>query len=156
MTRILSVFSFILCSFSTIFGQIILEGIVTDEQNEPLPFVNILVNDSQQDGVNSDIDGRFIIDKETVINSLTFSYLGYENLILKAPFKKPLQVKMFGTAYHFEEVVVTAGENPAHRIIRKAVENRDKNDPERLGSYQCQTYNKISMTFVPKEAEMAA
>ena len=156
MTRFLGAICLVFFATQTGLGQNMLKGIVTDQQNDPLPFVNILINDNGQNGVNSDIDGRFVIEEDSTINSITFIYLGYENLTLTAPFKQPLQVEMSNTAYHFEEVVVIAGENPAHRIIRKAMENRDKNDPEKLASYQCQTYSKIAMTFVPKEAELEA
>src|SRR5207253_92388 len=51
------------------------------------------------------------------------------------------------------EVTVKAGENPAHRIIRNVIANKDNNDRQRLGSYEYETYNKVEfdLTRIPKE-----
>ena len=49
------------------------------------------------------------------------------------------------------EVVVKAGENPAFRIIRNAVRNKSRNDPDNLTSYQYHSYNK----FIIKPTEMS-
>ncbi len=140
-------FSILLFPSSFAFSQETLKGEVADTKGNPLPFVNILINDSQKNGVSTDIDGQFIIDSKNQIKQLTFSYLGFENLILKAPFQVPLTVQLTSTAYDFEEVTVIAGENPAHRIIRKVVQNRRLNDPEKMDSYSCLTYNKMAMGY---------
>lgn len=139
-----------------LFCQYQLTGNIVDQKGDPLPFVNILINDSQTDGVTTDIQGRFNIEFKNKINQLTVSYLGYENLILAAPFPKPLTIVLTPTAYEFEEIIVKAGENPAHRIIRKAVENKALNDPEKLDHYTCQTYNKMVMGYKLETAEMEA
>ncbi len=102
-------------------GQKSLQGLVTDQQGERLPFVNILINDSNRDGVSTDIDGRFSISQATVITSLTFGYIGYEQLRLEAPFNDPLFVTLKSTSYSIETIEVIAGENPAHRIIREVI-----------------------------------
>ncbi len=135
-------------------GQTSLQGIVTDQQGERLPFVNILINDSNKDGVSTDIDGRFSISQTTLITSLTFSYIGYEQLRLEGPFDMPLRVNLQSTAYTIDAIEVIAGENPAHRIIRKVIANRDLNNPQKLPAYECLTYNKLSMGFLPKTEEM--
>ena len=130
-----SLFFFLFLSINALSAQFQLTGIVTDSLGDPLPFVNILINKSQKDGVSTDIDGKFIIDHQEEINQLTFSYLGYKNLRLTAPFKQDLKVVLTSTAYSFEAVTIVAGENPAHRIIRKVVANRNLNDPEKMDSY---------------------
>lgn len=155
--KLLSFFFLLFVGFpNNLFAQNQLSGKVTNAQDHPLPFVNILINDSQKDGVSSDIDGQFLIDYKNPIKQLTFSYLGYENLILKAPFSENLTVKLTATSYAFEEVTVIAGENPAHRIIRKVVENRPLNDPEKMERYSCLTYNKMALGYDLKTEEMKA
>jgi len=133
--------------YFTIFSQSSLSGIITNQKGEALPFVNILINNSQKNGVSTDIDGKFNIQYKSPIKKLTLSYIGYENLVVAAPFKQPLQIKLKGTTYKFEEVTVIAGENPAHRIIKQVVKNRDLNDSEKMNRYSCLTYNKMAMGY---------
>ena len=118
------------------------------ETNEPLPFVNITVNSSNR-GTAADVDGRFTINMSEPISSLTFSFVGYERFTMPitANTPLPLNVYMKETSETLMEVEVVAGENPAHRIIRNAVKNRDKNDPENLGSFSYTSYNKLVITL---------
>lgn len=137
---------------TNIYAQTTITGLVTNTQNEPLPFVNILINDSPNEGVISDIDGKFEIDFEDEITSLTFSYVGYENKIIdfqNADYERFIKVRLKSIFYEFEEIVVRAGENPAHRIIRKVIENRDKHNPKKLDGYSCTIYNKTVLDFLP-------
>jgi len=129
-----------------VFSQFNLSGIVIDEKNEPLPFVNILINDSQKNGVSTDIDGKFTIQSKEPIKKLTLSFIGYEKLIyevVEEDFGKKLKLQMTSKSFELVEAVVIAGENPAHRIIRRAVKNRNKNNPEKMQSFSCKTYNKV-------------
>ena len=153
MTKKLIVFSLLLFYKSLIFSQLSLSGIVLNEKNEPLPFVNILINENQTDGVSTDIDGNFIINSSEKIQTLTLSFVGYENLIytVKAnDFDKKLKLRMQSTTFSLREAVVVAGENPAHRIIRNVIKNRDQNNPEKMQSFQCITYNKIVVELIPE------
>ena len=118
--------------------------------------MNILINENQKDGVSTDIDGRFKIQVKMPIQQLTISYIGYESLILYAPFQQPLNIQLRATAYEFEEVTVIAGENPAHRIIREVVKNRNLNNPEKMDSYKCRTYNKMSAGYILETEKMKA
>lgn len=140
-----------------IFSQLSLTGIVIDEKNEPLPFVNILINKNQTDGVSSDIDGKFTINSTEPIQTLTLSFVGFEKLIYpiqKEDFGKKLILQMKSTAFDLQEAIVIAGENPAHRIIRKVVKNRDQNNPEKMESFQCLIYNKMIVELIPNKSKI--
>ena len=140
-----------------IFSQLSISGIVIDQKNEPLPFVNILINKNQTDGVSSDIDGKFSIESNESIQTLTLSFVGFEKLIYtvqKENFEKKLILQMKSTAFDLQEAVVIAGENPAHRIIRNVVKNRDQNNPERMESFQCLIYNKMIVEQLPNKTEI--
>lgn len=70
------------CLFLTLpgFGQYQLKGLVTDAENgQPLPFVNIVINDSRN-GSTTDVDGKFNLTSSAPIELLRFSYVGYEVL----------------------------------------------------------------------------
>ena len=56
---------------------------------------------------------------------------------------------MQSTSFELQEAVVIAGENPAHRIIRKVVKNRNKNNPLKMNAFQCLTYNKMVFEWMP-------
>lgn len=133
-------------------AQRTIQGIVTDQRENPLPFVNVLINDSQTRGVSTDIDGRFRIELTDAIYALTFRYVGYETKrIAIGGVSDDLVVRLRSSAYGLEEVVVVAGENPADIVIRRAVANRERNHPENLDSYQCRTYNKLVFSFAPDQ-----
>ena len=46
-----------------------------------------------------------------------------------------------------QEVEVFAGINPAHRIVKNAVDNRDENDPEKMKSFSYTMYEKTVFTI---------
>ena len=147
-------FSLIFFFYKTlIFSQLSLSGVVLNEKNEALPFVNILINENQTDGVSTDIDGNFLITSNEKIETLTLSFVGYKNLIYRVEendFDKKLKLRMQSGTFNLIEAVVIAGENPAHRIIRNVIKNRDQNNPEKMQSFQCQTYNKITVELIPE------
>lgn len=132
-----------------ILGQVNeISGVVLDSiSGEPLPFVNIIVNQSSY-GTTADIDGKFTVQFKAEITSLTFSYVGYKTLILEgnALSKKNMTVRLSSSNISMDEVVVLPGENPAHRIIKNATDNRKKNAPEELPSFSYTSYNKMYFT----------
>lgn len=80
-------------------------GVVYDENNEPLPFVNILVKNTSN-GTQSDIEGKFSIEcSENDI--LIISYVGYETKELPVANQTNLTVSLT-PANELETVVVTA------------------------------------------------
>lgn len=134
-----------------LFGQYQISGKVTDSHGEPLPFVNILINDSPFDGGTSNIDGLFVLESEVPIEVITLTYVGYEMLRLPLDPNRTntdLNIQLQKTAYELVEAVVIAGENPAHRIIRAAIKNRAQNNPEKLNAYECRIYNKLVANWI--------
>ncbi len=129
------------------------KGIIRDAQNnEPLPFVSILINEGPN-GTASDISGRFEIKNSQPIQQLTFSYVGYESRTFVIPNNgAALTVRLQPKASSLREVVVRASYNPAHRIIKLATQNRKNNDPAQLPQYTYRVYNKTYATFSPSEA----
>ena len=114
---------------------------------QPLPFVHIVFNE-QGHGTISNIDGYFTISEEE-ISYLRFSYIGYE--------PKSFSPKEFPADHIFSlneaniqlpGIDVFPGENPAHRIIKKVVENRDLHNPLKWNSYQYNSYNKLVFSIL--------
>ncbi len=122
-------------------------GKVTDSKTkEPLAFVNIVINNSQYGGT-TDIDGKFRLHSSVPIRTLQLSYVGY--LPLSDPVGNKtdnLSIQLTRTEIELSEVDILPGINPAHRIIRNAIEHRDQNDPEKLSSFSYTSYDKTIFT----------
>lgn len=123
-----------------------LSGKVVDSQSKaPLAFVNILVNSDYQ-VIQTDIDGNFKINYTTPIDSVKLSYVGYETYVYTMTDKKNVVINLKKKEIQLNEVVIFPGENPAHRIINMMIANKDRNNPEKLGSFSYISYNKMIFT----------
>jgi hypothetical protein len=146
--RNLFLLSFILTSIIG-FGQDIyyVSGKVTDSKTkEPLAFVNIVINNSQFGGT-TDIDGKFRLHSSAQVRKLQLSYVGYIPLSYPVGNKtENLSIQLAPTEIELSEVDILPGINPAHRIIRNAIEHRDENDPEKLSSFSYTSYDKTIFT----------
>jgi len=124
-----------------------ISGKVTDSKTkEPLAFVNIVINNSQYGGT-TDIDGKFRLHNARPVSKLSLSYVGYLPLTYIVGNKtENLSIQLIRTEIELSEVDILPGINPAHRIIRNAIENRDQNDPEKLSSFSYTSYDKTIFT----------
>jgi len=134
---------FALCSQSDVRGRTI-----DSLTKEPLAFVAVMISGSQQ-GTYSDIDGYFelsILNYQLSIINLEFHYLGYQTLVFEYPGEEYWVVQMVQSSETLPEVVIRPGENPAERIIRLAIENKTRNNPESEHSFTYDSYNKLILT----------
>ncbi len=146
----------ILVFFSAKFvvAQHSVSGKVTDiKTGEALAFVNIRINNSMQ-GSTTDIDGKFTVKSFDLIEKLTFTYVGYKEIIWinSSTQNSKINIQLQQNAVGLREVKVINKENPAHRIILKAVANKNKNNPDKQKSYRCKTYNKFVVTGVKNDS----
>ena len=140
--------TFFLFTAETLFGQSHnLSGKITDERNrQPMAFVNVVVNEGQQ-GVISDIDGKYTISSDMPITKVKFSSIGYEpkTVTIQAGQMK-CNIALTPMTFELGEVTVEAGENPAHRIIDSLMAHRKANNPNSLESYSYKIYDKMVFT----------
>jgi len=124
-------------------------GKVTDAgTHEPLAFVNVIYGNKNL-GTSTNIDGYFSFQTSKEKINMVFSYVGYSTKIITlntAEQKDLLKVELKSTTLNLSEVIVIAGENPAHRIINAVVKNRELNNPEKLSSFSYISYNKMYFT----------
>lgn len=145
------ILSFIFLYFLTtnLYSQNKFAGRVLDAKtNEALAFVNITYN-SNNYGTTTDLDGYFTINSADKIEFLKLSYLGYTTkLITKDEIqnKKYIEISLEQDAFYLSEVTILPGINPAHRIIDLAIENSNKNNPEKIRSFSYVSYNKMIFT----------
>ncbi len=143
--------SLIFLFFSTfLFSQDVyrVSGRVMDSRtHEPLAFVNIIINDNPRAGGTTDIDGKFRLSYGQKIRKLTCTYVGYEDQDYTVGAKiAMIQIYLVQKEIELKEVEIFPGINPADRIIRNALANRDNNDPEKLKSFSYTSYDKIIFT----------
>lgn len=150
--------SFLLCfiTLSLFSQQYAVSGKVTDRGNrQPLAFVNIMVNEGHCGGM-SDINGKYEINTDEPIHTLSFSCLGYESQKIGVEAgEKRVNVAMVPKTFQLGEVTVEAGENPAHRIIDSVMVHRKENHPNSLDSYRYNVYDHMVFTIDSSEVNKA-
>lgn len=151
---ILSTILFVIISFQSK-AQYSVQGKVVDaDKKQALAFVNIGIP-GQQKATSTDIDGKFKIASDKEFQQLTFSYVGYEMQSIPVwGNTKNIVVKLKRKSYELSEIEILPGENPAHRIIKLATKNRNKNNPEKIASYVCNTYSKTYWDLVYNRDEV--
>ncbi len=128
----------------SLFGQKSIQGrVINKETREPLAYAKIQPNQGPQ--ILTNIDGSFKIELSKDPDKLSISYVGFETMqidITRAT--QYLQVGMTPSFEELETVTISTGPNPAEEIIRKAIEKRDLNDPEKvLKAYKYTSYTKF-------------
>lgn len=134
-------FFFYLFSVS-IFSQI--RGKITDYQNRPMPYVSIYLENSLS-GTTSNDDGNYELSiKKTGKHTIVFQFLGYKTVkksveISSFPFK--LNAKLIPEEVILEEVLVSTEKNPADRIIRQVIKNKEQNT-NKSGKFTADFYSR--------------
>lgn len=138
--QLLSIF---LIAFSTLVTAQI-TGNITDQNNEPLPFVNILIENTYK-GTTSNDDGYYELNISTPKNyTIVYSYLGYKTVkkevsIDKFPYQ--LDITLVEESVSLSEVVIDSEIDPAIAIMRKAIAQRKAN-LEKINSYKADFYSR--------------
>lgn len=92
----------------------------------------------------TDIDGAFQIPDSIIAGSyITVRSYGYLDTLIALRMVENFTIYLEPIMQEVEEVVVRAGENPAHRIIQAAIDNRKSNDPLRNNAFQYESYSKF-------------
>lgn len=114
--------------------------------NEPIPFVKVIPNVGTP--FLSDLDGYISLSNE--VTSVELNYAQYHDTVhvLSEVVGKVLHMK-YGEQ-DVEEVVVVAGENPAHRIMRQVIDRRKINHPVKNDAFTYNNYSKFKLDLNPE------
>ncbi|MDX2172284.1 MAG: DUF5686 family protein [Bacteroidota bacterium] len=147
---------FISCALSSI-AQFTIRGKVFESENkEAMPFVPVSIKGTNY-VAQTDFDGNYVIKCNKLGDSVVAIFVGYNRLA------RPINKSLTDQEINFpmtneggtklEEVVIKAGENPAHRIIRNTVKNKEKTNKTNLKAYEYEAYNKLEFDLnrIPKE-----
>jgi TonB-linked SusC/RagA family outer membrane protein len=104
MARKLSLVITLLLVGSYLFGQVKISGIVTDEKNEPLPGVSVVVKGTTR-GSSTDFDGKYSIIAAPQ-EELVFSMVGMVSQTIAIGNRTTINVSLVGESTELAEVVV--------------------------------------------------
>jgi hypothetical protein len=126
------------------FSSAQITGTITNTKGEPLPFVNILVENTYK-GTTSNDDGYYELSvTEKKAYTLVYTYLGYKTVkktvnITTIPFN--IDIILEEESVSLSEVLLESEENPANAIIRQTIAKRKEN-LEKIQSFKADFYSR--------------
>lgn len=145
--KIQSFLILIFIGFNVFSQETKVNGVVIDEiTNEPVPFTNIAFKGTNV-GTISSIEGKFFLSTRVKVDTLVASFIGYkpELIPIKNGVYQNLKIYLKQDKISLDEVVITPGENPAHVLLRKIIDNKKANNPDKITKYSCKIYNKMQL-----------
>jgi hypothetical protein len=131
-----------------------IKGQITDKSTgEPLPFVNVFF-EGKDIGTVTDYDGHYELITQWASEKLTASFIGYNTQTKTIEIGKSQVVDFVLVPENVSlgEVVVKSKKkryrnknNPAVELIKKAINNKDKNRLESLDFYEYKKYEKVEL-----------
>jgi hypothetical protein len=124
------------------FSQI--KGNITDAKNEPLPFVNVYIENTYKGTTTNDAGYYELNVNGKKSYNLVFQYLGYKTIkktvtVDKFPFT--INITLDEENISLDEVVINAEENPADIIMRQAIAKRKEN-LQKINSFKADFYSR--------------
>jgi len=126
-----------------------IEGMVSNEKNEPLPFCNVYIKNSNYACATNE-NGVFSLIVEPGNYNIIFQYIGYtkqEIVITIFDQDISLNIILLEEATELQEVVIRSDkEDPAYAIMRSAINKRSEHLKE-ISTYSCEVYIKGLQKF---------
>ncbi|MEL6537157.1 MAG: DUF5686 and carboxypeptidase regulatory-like domain-containing protein [Bacteroidota bacterium] len=128
-----------------------IQGLVTDETGEPLPFVSVYLQGSTQ-GVATDLDGKYKLEVTPGTYQVVYQMMGFDTQTLEITVAATPVVKnviMVSTAMELAGVtIMSSGKDPAYAIIENAMAVR-KQHLEAVRGYTRTTYVRLTSETYP-------
>jgi hypothetical protein len=137
-----SVIILLLCFAFTMNAQI--KGTVTDKEGAPLSFVSVYLNKTFT-GTTSNDNGDYLLDiKKPGKYAVVFQIIGFTTLkkevnITSFPFE--LDIVLEEENVQLKEIIISTKDNPANRIIRNVIANKEKNT-DKYSKYTAKFYSR--------------
>jgi hypothetical protein len=127
-----------------------IESYIFDEKTgNPVPFATIqIIGKNPKKGTITDVRGWFRIQPSKEDSLVSISHVSYEKKTISIQdLMSTGELFLTPSTLTLGEYVFEAGENPALKIIKKSIENKPINDPEKLDSYKYDAYHKTVFSF---------
>lgn len=118
-------------------------GTVSTTQNQPLPFANVYVKGTTI-GTTTNEQGVYALELPPGNYEIVFHYIGYQRVVQRVNILDTdvvLHVQLNEEVIELKEVVVSASEDPAYAIMRKAIARREAHYRQ-IDEYHCTVYIK--------------
>ena len=128
-------------------AQITITGrVLDDDTGEGLPFCNVFFSGTTI-GVSSDLDGYYKLVTDTPGDSITASAVGYQSRtkFFSGQSEQIINFRLKSADFELQEVVVLAGENPANRIVKGIIAQKERNRVTSMETFQCKAYTKVEL-----------
>jgi hypothetical protein len=137
-----SIFTF-LSGYTQVFSGKVIDAIT----KKPVPFTNISFGDGKT-GTISDLNGEFKTSLNNMKNPIVFSCVGYKKKKTDIiSLMEASVIELEPEIIRLGSIDVFPGENPALTIMRKAVANKDKHNPDLTTNYSCIIYHKLNFAY---------
>jgi len=104
-----------------------ISGTIVDENNQPLPGANVIVNGSSNGG-SADFDGVFNLSLKDNETSFTVSYIGYRDRTVKVTSSSVYNVSLLLDKNNLDEVIVIGYGSSAKRDLTGAISEVKEKD----------------------------
>ncbi|MCT4591144.1 MAG: SusC/RagA family TonB-linked outer membrane protein [Carboxylicivirga sp.] len=88
--------------------KLVVKGVVTDENGDPLPGVNVFDKNDMTNGTISSVDGSYELTVNSVDVILKYSFIGFNDQEISVSGREVINVTLVSEATDLNEVVVTA------------------------------------------------
>lgn len=150
-----TVITFIIVLFYSVFAQAQLTGTLTDSNLEPIAFASIYIKGTYK-GTTTNQNGNYTLQLDGYKDyEIVYQSLGYRPKTIPVSYTKNGQVQNVSLEEEvasLDAVIVNSDENPADRVIREAIKNRERNR-KKFSSYRADFYSRgiWRMADVPKK-----
>jgi len=134
-----------LCMFVDAQDATKIMGIIRDAQTgDTLPFVSVYFKNTQI-GTTTGFDGRFALESRKATDTIVASYIGFTTSYIPIQRNRfqTLDIRLQPERYELSGVVIRPGENPAEVLLRKIIDRKPQNDPDKVEAFHCQAYTKM-------------
>ncbi len=138
---------------TSVSAQLTLKGKIVDEFDNPLPFVNVVLQKTTH-GTVTDDDGKFLLKTKKYRGILEISFVGFETQTIKVSENtKYLNIILKEESNQLEEVVVVTKpkkrlkkeENPAYKILKEHWKRKRKLGLNLVNHYQYKKHSAIEI-----------
>ncbi len=119
------------------------------ETRDPMAFASLRWGSTGKGGITN-FEGEFHLGKGPFpSDTFWIDYIGFETyyILLDTVKSMPLQIHLTRKIERSDAVVITLGINPAMKWLKLAQDNRKKNSPANIQSYQCETFSKATVAI---------
>lgn len=119
-------------------------GYVNDENNQPLPYVNIYLENTYTSTITNEKGVYELPIYKPGNYTVIFQYLGFQTIkknINADKFPFTLNITLKEETLSLSEVVINSGDNPANQIIRNAIKNKQANS-EKTARFKADFYSR--------------